>query len=194
MIDDASFEKLYADKTLQRIAHRVARRYKKVCWWASEADLRQEAWWAIFRARKSFNPERGTSFTRYVFMACSRWLYGVVLRESAPVSAGWDKLPELKGLYRAPIEKAGGAQVEDETAEDILVDVERQTAFMKEVLRVAEAAEAEKYVTSVLSGEARPRKIAALRGIQAKQVYLEQQRFMYHARKNEALRDLWEDQ
>jgi hypothetical protein len=130
----------------------------------------------------------------YCWIAVMRWLRGAVLRMGVPVSdASWNELDSLKGLTSVPVDEVLDTKMDAPRVDVLLEEVERQKRLVQEVLRVAQVAQAEEYVMAVLSGENRPRKIAAQRAVDTQRVNLEQMRFMYHARRNEALRELWEE-
>lgn len=81
---------------------RIAKRYKRKCWWVDEADLRQEASLQQLRALPNFDSSRGRPLVGYLWRVAVYAARNAVLKASAPVSASHD-LSVLKGLQRAPI-------------------------------------------------------------------------------------------
>jgi DNA-directed RNA polymerase specialized sigma24 family protein len=81
----------------------AARRYARRVWWANEEDLKQEGWVAALEAAASWKPTGGASLKWYVWTAIVRSMRNLLLRDSAPVKAGWHNLHKLKGLQRAEV-------------------------------------------------------------------------------------------
>lgn len=86
----------------ETIALRVAKRYARRCWWAEEDDLRQEAREAAARAMLKWDSRVGVPFQAYAWCSCARAVQNLLWRQSSPVSAPKNKLPELAGIWRAP--------------------------------------------------------------------------------------------
>jgi hypothetical protein len=137
------------DKEKDRLARLAARRYKRRCWWADEDDLKQEAWRAILGASRTFDPTRGTPLGAYLWASCMRWLRGVVLKASAPVSAGWGSIGELAGLLRAEVPV--GLACSNATPEEIASSREWRRQLRNELLAVA--GDDVEFVCRVLDGQ-----------------------------------------
>jgi len=143
--------------TLDSLARRAARRYKRR--WSSldERDLHQEAWIALLLAQRSYDPERGP-FEHYGSVAARRWLFGYLLRRTAPVSAAWGKLRAL-----APCTAVALTEEVEPTSHETrhALEVQQLRARIREAIADALAplgADAP-LAFSLLSGDLRPRDI-----------------------------------
>lgn len=88
---------------IESAVNEAARRYARRVWWANTDDLKQEGWIAALEATQSWNPNGGASLRWYVWTAIVRSMRNHLLRESAPVKAGWHNLHKLKGLKRIAV-------------------------------------------------------------------------------------------
>lgn len=95
---------------LHKMVKKVARRYKARCWWADEADLVQEGWVAVMRARRTWSaekaadPTKGCAFAGYAERAVALTMRDWLWRHSAPVTGPKGRGERLAGLTRAPME------------------------------------------------------------------------------------------
>lgn len=93
---------------MESIVKEAARRYARRCWWASKDDLMQEGWLAALTAQRTWKANGAAGFRWYVWRAVINAMRNLLLRESAPVKAGWHNLHKLKGLTRAPVSELRG--------------------------------------------------------------------------------------
>jgi hypothetical protein len=85
------------------VTDQVAKAYRRRCWWADFADLKQEGEVAALLAERSYDPVWGVSWKTYVRRAAQRWISGYLWHESSPVSGRGRR--ELEGLHRAPLDE-----------------------------------------------------------------------------------------
>ena len=88
---------------IDALVTKVAARYKKRSWWAPFDDMKQAGWIAALECVRTWEAQVGIPYLSYVERACALKMRELLLRDSAPVSAGRGRgrLGELKGLYRA---------------------------------------------------------------------------------------------
>lgn len=153
------------------IARRAAARYARRCWWADKQELEQEAWVAMLRARKTFDPQVGVPFGGYAWRAVVVSLSSYLWRQSAPVSAGDRDLEELAGIHRAPLEAA--ANVAQALDVEELVDCVRRARLVRDVIDLHDE---DGHARAVLLGERRPQEVARESAGDVSQVYRSTQR------------------
>lgn len=109
-------------KTAQKNAQKVARKYKRKCWWVEVEDLEQEAIKAQLEAARTFDVARG-NWEQYSWRVAVLSIHEYVQAQSAPVTAGLRNGKPLRNLTRAPVESielagdlglAYGAQISSE--------------------------------------------------------------------------------
>jgi hypothetical protein len=95
------------DIKVRTIAVKVAKRYKRKCWWADLDELTHEAVVAIMEASKpgKWDPDVGVPIEAYVWraaiFACKHFLW----KNSSPVNASTHQEKELRGIHRAEFSK-----------------------------------------------------------------------------------------
>jgi RNA polymerase sigma factor (sigma-70 family) len=153
----------------EREAERVACAYKRRCWWAELADLRQEALLAVLRAKGSYDPDVGVPFEAYAERGAARALRGYCWRQSAPVSAPHQKMHELAGLHRALLTE----QLVDDilTPEDEAEAHEWRAAVQARLRMLVESSRRVAIGLSSLYEEEHPRETAVRLGIPIQEVY-----------------------
>lgn len=99
-------------KTITKNADKVAKRYKRRCWWADVEDLRQEAIVQQLDAWRRFDVSQGVALEGYLFRVAVYAARRALLKASAPVSAS-HRLDVLVGLYRAPVQEDSAGIAKD---------------------------------------------------------------------------------
>ncbi len=91
--------------TILKIAHDVARRFKRRCWWADMDDLTGEASRIVLEASRSWDPQVGVPFWGYAHTAAVRGLGAYLWQQSAPVSEKAHRRKDLAGVYKTDVNK-----------------------------------------------------------------------------------------
>lgn len=83
-----------------------ARRYARRCWWADEADLRQQAWTAALAGLQRYRLDRvGPGGAKaFLRLRVRRVLQRYLLQNSSPASSSDHERHELRGVCGAPLD------------------------------------------------------------------------------------------
>jgi len=176
---------------MEKLANASARRYKALCWWADVEDMRQEAYYAMLRAHRTFDPNEGVPLGAYLWAACVRWLRGYLWKNSSPVSASWDKLDELAGLHRAPLTAVANLAA-DSTPERMVGQAEWRQQVRVELRDLAAQLAMPDFLGGVMA-ELEPVQQAEQRAVPVRQVYRERERLVHLAKQDARLYALWEE-
>lgn len=180
---------------LEDVAARAARRYARRCWWAEEADLKQEALAAALVAQKTWDAQVGVPLTAYAWRAAVLALRAYLWRNSAPVSESGHRLHELKGVHRQALDTQSVAELEMEGPwVDELLDDERWRHRVREQIHfVLEHEQQESEVRMALSAlldDVHPRDVALTEEAPVGTVYRAVQRAKTALKNNMMLYDL----
>jgi RNA polymerase sigma factor (sigma-70 family) len=98
-----------------RLAHQIAASYCRKVWWAEADDLQQEAVVAIYKALKTFDPDRGVPKDRYAHQVARRAVSRYLVKQSSPVTASKSK--HLIGHTRVSLVEASWLPEEGQALE-----------------------------------------------------------------------------
>lgn len=179
-------EQATIDVILQQ-ADRIAKRYKRRCWWVSEEDVRQEAIEAQLRAVPKFDEQWGRPLCAYLWRAAFIAARRSVLKASAPVTAHY-RLDVLIGLQRAPIteltESAYSAQGGD--------NAERAGRVLTRVVESLGEKEAALVVGAWVEGWT-PEEIAEANGVEPRRVRFALRVLEGKLQRDPILRTMWKE-
>lgn len=155
------------------IADRVAARYKSKFWWADLDDLRQEALYAICRAKRTFNADEGFPFEAYAWRAAVLTVRRYVLKMSSPVSASnsEDSLLDLKGTQRAAIDPSSDWFVHNDLNEEALSAVRAKREILRRLQELLAGMRDGEIAEAVLLNEEKSATVAKRYSVPVTKVY-----------------------
>lgn len=144
-------------------------RYHRKCWWADEADLRQEAIAAQLQAHRTYDATWGVPFGAYAWRAAALALRDYLLAQSAPVSARRGHREVLVGLHHAPIEAAENIAIDDDPRK--AYERAEQCARVQTEVAAVLTDEAAVFAWATLGGDFTLREVTAYHGCDPSTVY-----------------------
>lgn len=178
-------------KMLVRNAKIVARRYKRRCWWAEEADIASDAFVAQLSALPKAKPDK--PLIRYTWQVAVNAASASVKRASAPVSSRANP-DHLVGLYRASLDvpdwHAPRQLIEHETPFDAVAEKMR-VERIRERVRVLLGEDGLTFAIDMLTGEFQPADVSGEHSIPVASVYRVVRRIRETLSSDRVLYDLW---
>ena len=172
-----------------QVAQGVARRYCRLCSWASEEDLRQEAVVAALKAEKTWRPDGGAALSSHLYIAALRAVQHALFKASAPVST-CHRTERLAGLVGVDVALTDGMP-----SSTVPVDVELHLARWRVQVhgRLNEVLGPDADVAGpVLLDDVAPATAAENAGLPVVAVYGVLQRVRRRIRNDHVLQELWE--
>jgi len=174
----------------QRLVIKIARAYKRKCWWADEDDMRQEANLAIVKACRSYDAEKG-DFERYAWRAAKCAIQNWLLEASAPVTAPQDQLFELVGLHRAELHDE--AWTTTCHMEAMLDEKHRAVKLRYALLNLCEGELERDVAWGLFIREDKSAELSATLGVPTPVIYRVAERLRRRVMGNRALYNLWKE-
>lgn len=185
-------------KMMMRNARIVARRYKRLCWWASEEDVAGDAFTAQLSALSRAQP--GSPLIRYTWQIAVNAASASVKRESSPVSCLGDPnylvdfrrapLPREASDATAPVQAIPRQLISHDTPHELYeekVRVER----IRERIRFLLGDDSLPFAIDMLLGEFKPGEVAVTHSIPVASVYRTVQRIRNTLSSDPVLFELW---
>lgn len=183
--------------TFYTVARSVARRYKRQCWWAEEAEMVAIAVSEMVKGYPNYNPH-AASLRQWCWGVSARAMMRYLVRNSS-ITSGHQHAgtASVKGLRRAPIADAV-------TGEEVLVgiarpdrayqDAERQARIRRRVVEVLGSEASANFAMGLWGDGFTVAEIAKAHGMRQGDVRDIAQRVQYALAQDEELRALWHAQ